>query len=100
MNFPHRRAPNADTLDEHISAAIELNEARAQKTSFAEVPLLDGNVLIHHFAEPIAGGFLIRTARRDSFPSLPLPPVFITGLAIESAFTGHRHIFLFESINQ
>src|SRR5262245_43318008 len=89
MDLPHWRIANRDSVDEHISAAICLNEIRTKVSSVAKQALVYGRAIGTH--QPLA-------SRNLHGP--PVPPVRLIGLTIESSAAGDRDVMFFKGINE
>src|SRR5215472_16894023 len=96
MNLEHRRIRDRDPLDQYVACAHWLDEARPEKAAFAKLAVLQRQVLLAHFVQHVARGFLARLAFAPSAIGAPFPrpPVFTITIAVERAFSGDRQVVL------
>src|ERR1044071_3014382 len=102
VEFPHRRVDDGDALDEHVLAAVGLDELRAEVAAFAEDALADGRAALGQLFERLAGLQLVRHALLPAVSrlTLPEPPVLFVAVAVERALARDGDVLLLEGVDE
>src|SRR5215472_1644815 len=98
MDLPHGRIFERHAFQQHILAAIRLDELRTQVMPFAENSLADRRALFGHGKESCAIGELVRLAFFPSAPgaAFPRPPVLAVGITVDDSLARDRNILFFK----
>src|SRR5258708_8806977 len=100
MDLPHGRILQGNAFEQHVLAAIRLNELRPQIVPLAEYSFAHGYTFLAHLKERGAGLRLVGIAFLP--PALaapfPRPPALTASLPIDPPFAAHAAILLPKSI--
>ena len=99
VDLPHRRVDDRHALDEHVAAAIGLDEIRPQVVARAEDALGDRHALGLHLDQPVArragrGPDCPGSRRRQSHQCS------VVRLAVERAVAGDRDVLRLEGVDE
>ena len=102
VDLPHRRVEHADAFDQHVRAAVRLDELRAQVVAGAEDAVLDRHAALRHVEERVAVGILIDVALLPAAvrAAFPRPPVRAVAVAVDRAAAGDRDVRLLEGVDE
>src|SRR6516165_3688765 len=102
MDLPHRRVLQRDAFDQYILAAIRLNELGAKKVTGTKNSFRHGHTPFRHVKKQVPVFRLFRFSLLPSAAraSLPWPPMFAIGIAVDGACARDGDVFLLEGVDE